>query len=54
MSPTLTNWSHVALLVAIGLTIKFLPQVAPYVAVVLASGNALLASPLTPQQQEKN
>jgi hypothetical protein len=45
-SNNLTNWSHLALLVAIGLVIKYLPEVAPYVAVVLAGGNALLASPI--------
>lgn len=53
MTPTQTNWSHLILLIAIGLTIKYLPDVAPYVAPVLASGNALLASPITKQQQEK-
>lgn len=51
MTPTQTNWSHLVLLIAIGLTIKYLPDVAPYVAPILAGGNALLASPIPQEKQ---
>lgn len=46
MSPNKTLLTHLILLIAIGLVIKFLPNVAPYVGPVLAGGNMFLASPL--------
>jgi hypothetical protein len=51
MSPLETNIYHLALLVLIVLTIKFVPEAAIYVVPALASGNALLASPLVSQNK---